>query len=82
MKSDAVTYDEENDVLYVVLSDRDVSKTRALDDLRLVDYDDKNEPAGIEFISASDGLDLTGAPSLLLIRQMLDDAGITFPIRA
>ena len=79
---DNVQYDEENDVLYVLLSDRDISKTRALDDLRLVDYDDREEPVGIEFISASDGVDLTDAPAPARIRRLLDEAGITFPIHA
>jgi hypothetical protein len=50
--------------------------------LRLVDYDDKDEPVGIEFISASDGLDLAGAPSAARIRSLLDEAGIAFPINA
>lgn len=59
---DNVQYDEENDVLYVLLSEREVFKTQVLDDLRLVDYDDREEPVGIEFVSAGDGLDLTNAP--------------------
>jgi uncharacterized protein YuzE len=79
---DHVQYDEENDVLYVLLSDREVSKTRTLDDLRLVDYDDQEQPVGVEFISASDGIDLSNAPSPARIRRLLDDAGITFPIHA
>ena len=81
-KHDRVLYDDENDVLYVLLSDNEVSRTKALDDLRLVDYDDSDEPVGIEFISASDGLDLSGAPWASRIQVLLDEAGITFPIHA
>ena len=57
-----VRYDEENDVLYVLFNESKVAKTISLDDLRLVDYDNKKERVGIEFISASDGLDLRMRP--------------------
>ena len=80
--SDAVQYDKENNVLYVKLSNKDVSQTRALDDLRLVDYDSENQPAGIEFISASDGLDLADAPAAKRIQKLLTEAGIDFPVFA
>ena len=79
---DHVLYDDENDVLYVILSDHDVACTKALDDLRLVDYDASDEPVGIEFISASDGLDLAGTPLASRIQALLDEAGIPFPIHA
>lgn len=48
-----VIYDDDNDVLYVMLSESEVAKTESLDDLRLVDYDAKGMPVGVEFISAS-----------------------------
>ena len=61
-KHEMVRYDEENDVLYLIVNQTKVAKTISLDDLRLVDYDNKKERVGIEFISASDGLDLRMRP--------------------
>jgi uncharacterized protein YuzE len=81
-KHEMVRYDEENDVLYLLVNQTKVAKTISLDDLRLVDYDNNNEPVGIEFISASDGLDLSDAPAPTRIRELLDEAGIDFPIHA
>ena len=77
-----VLYDEENDVLCVLLANHDVARTRALDDLRLVDYDANDKPLGIEFIGASDGLDLTEAPSAEQIQDLLREAEVDFPILA
>ena len=77
-----VLYDDENDILYVTLSETKVVKTVALDDLRLVDYDAAGEPAGIEFIGASEGLDLSDVPSAALIQALLTKAGIDFAVVA
>ena len=52
-----VLYDQENDLLYVLLSKHDVARTRAVDDLRVVDYDANDQPVGIEFMGGSDRLD-------------------------
>jgi uncharacterized protein YuzE len=75
-----VIYDDENDVLYVTLSGNDVARTVAFGDLRLVDYDAKGSPVAIEFIGASDGLDLSEVPSEGRIKTLLAKAGINFPI--
>lgn len=66
-----VKYDGENDVLYIQLSGAEVARTEALDDLRLVDYEASGQPAGIEFISASDGLDLRDLPFAKQIEDAL-----------
>ena len=76
------TYDSENDVLYVQFSDSEVERTVALDDLRLVDYDARGEPLGIEFIAASEGLDLSELPFADRIAPILAQHGLDFPIFA
>ena len=57
-----VTFDREADMLYVTLADGDVHETRAFGDLRMVDYSAEGEVLGVEFVSASHGVDLTGLP--------------------
>ena len=66
----------------MLLSNHDVARTRALDDLRLVDYDANDQPVGIEFIGASDGLDLAETPSPEQIQDLLREAEVDFPILA
>jgi uncharacterized protein YuzE len=62
MKYPYVTYDEDADVLYVGLADGEVAETRNLGDLRLVDLAQDGTVLGIEFISASQGVDLDSVP--------------------
>ncbi len=76
------TYDQENDVLYIQFSDSEVEKTVAIDDLRLVDFDSSEQPVGIEFIGASDGLDISDVPFAGEIGGILARNGLDFPIFA
>ena len=76
------SYDAENDVLYIEFSNKDVERTSALDDLRLVDYDANNQPVGIEFIAASEGLGLDHVPFADQIEAFLEQQGLHFPIFA
>ena len=80
MKFKAVTYDKENDVLYVQFSEADVVRTNALDDLRLVDYAADGTAVGIEFIGASEGIDLTEVPHDQQIPELLAAAKLKLPI--
>jgi len=57
-----VTFDEDADVLYVCLTSAKVSETRKLGDLRLIDYSADGSVVGVEFISASEGVDLSDLP--------------------
>jgi len=76
------TYDEENDVLYIQFSGAEVERTVALDDLRLVDYDASKEPVGVEFMGASDGLDVSDVPFSDQIAAILARNGLDFAIFA
>ena len=76
------TFNEENDVLYIQFSEADVDRTVALDDLRLVDYDAAKEPVGVEFMAASDGLDVSDVPFSDQIAAILARNGLDFAIFA
>jgi len=79
MKQLKVTYDPDADVLYVHLATGKVAETRALGDLRLIDYSKAGTVLGIEFISASDGVDLHDVPFSQTVATAIGDSG--FPIR-
>ena len=52
-------YDPEADILYVQLRDSETPATQKfLDDLRILDYSADGAVVGVEFICASDGIDL------------------------
>ena len=57
-----ITYSETADALYVQLQESEVAKTVPFDDLRIVDYAADGSVVGVEFLDASDGLDLRGLP--------------------
>ena len=76
------TYDEENDVLYIQFSEAEVEHTVALDDLRLVDYDASKGPVGVEFMGASQGLDVSDVPYSDQIAAILARNGLDFAIFA
>ncbi len=79
---EAIEYDDENDILYVQLSDGEVSWTKALDDLRLIDYSDDGAVVGIEFMAVSEGIDLTDTPFRHRIEELIGDSGLSFKILA
>lgn len=71
-------YDESADALYVYLSDAEVATTEQLDDLRMIDRDAHGAVVGVEFIDASDGVDLRDVPASGLIEALLSQ--FPFPI--
>ena len=75
-------YDEENDVLYVQFSVAKVARTRPFGDLRLVDYDAQDRAVGIEFIAASEGLDVSDLPLGDQIEALLIENGLHFNVFA
>jgi len=76
------SYDAENDVLYILFSEEEVERSQALDDMRVVDYDSAGKPAGVEFICASEGLNLDDVPFGDKLESHLTRAGLHFPIFA
>ncbi len=80
--SGEVTYDADADVVYVLLNDIDVEKTKALDDVRLIDYSADGAVVGIEFINASAGIDVRDIPFAQTVERLIKDSGHAFPIYA
>ena len=77
-----VTLDREADMLYVALADGDVHETRAFGDLRMVDYSAEGEVLGVEFVSASHGVDVTGLPMRAKVEPAIGASGFQVPIFA
>ena len=77
-----LSYDPEADTLYVRFTTEQVCRTTALGDLRLVDYDAKNEVVGIEFIDVSGGIDLHDLPFAAKIEESLGVSRDKFKIVA
>lgn len=66
-----VTYDPEADALYVKFRDkRGETRTREIDDHRIVDEDDEGV-LGIELLFVSRGVTLDGLPRAEELREML-----------
>lgn len=82
MKHPVVTYDEDADVLYVCLSEGEVAETRNLGDLRLIDFGDDGSVIGVEFVSASQGIDLGGVPFGPTVASAIGDSGLPIKIYA
>lgn len=77
-----VTYDEDADVLYVGLAEGEVAQTRNLGDLRLVDLAEDGTVLGVEFISASQGVDLDSVPFGPTVASAIGDSGLPIKIYA
>lgn len=71
MGFEPISYDAEADTLYVRFSAEEVCRTTALGDLRLVDYDARNEVVGIEFIDVSSGIALRDLPFAAKIEESM-----------
>ncbi len=82
MKYPYVTYDDDADVLYVGLAEGEVAETRSLGDLRLVDLAEDGAVLGIEFISASQGVDLDSVPFGPTVAAAIGDSGLPIKIYA
>jgi len=79
-----LTYDPSVDAVQVVfLPERRFAYTEELDHRRAVDYDTDGRVAGIEFLHASEGMDLEGLPEPELLRDALSrlavDQGWAWP---
>jgi len=77
-----VTYDPEADAVYVRLIDSPVDQTRPLDDLRLIDYSADGAVVGVEFLEASEGIDLSDVPHSHKIDELIKDSGLHLRILA
>lgn len=73
---DQVTYDVERDVLYVRLQLGRSARQAFLDDLRIIDYSEEGTVLGVEFLGASDGVDLSDVPFAHTISELIDQSGL------
>lgn len=65
-------YDPQADAIYVRFAEPETSvRTERLDRRRLIDYDEQNEPVGVEFLSVSEGIEFAGIPRANEIREAL-----------
>ena len=58
------------------------SRTVTLSDLRLIDMSEDGTVIGIEFISASDGVDLSDVPFAPTVGQAIGDSGLPIKLFA
>ena len=77
-----VSYDDEADVLYVEIAEGEVAHTVAYGDLRLVDEAPDGSVLGVEFISASQGIDLSGVPLRSEIEEALGKSDLPIKLVA
>jgi uncharacterized protein YuzE len=76
-----VKYHADTDVLYVRADDSEKPvRSDTSDDSRIIDYGENGEVIAVEFIGASDGIDLAGLPAP--IEKLVYDADLGLPIFA
>ncbi len=68
-------YDAEADAVSIYLRDFDkVASMKARIDLsRVIDYDEKGEPLGVEFWNVSSGLNLDDVPEREIVTRLLEE---------
>ncbi len=66
------TYDQEADAIYITFSDKPVASTRALDDIRVIDYAADGSPVGIELLCVSEGVITEDLPHLKDVLHLLE----------
>jgi len=72
-----IEYDKEVDVLYVRLKPGEtVAKTVELDETRLIDYSKDGAVIGLEFMDASEGVDLSDVPFAHRVEQIIGESGL------
>jgi uncharacterized protein YuzE len=69
-------FDEKADAIYITLSDNPVSYTKNIDETRVIDYDKKRNPVGIELLCVSDGVIISDLPYADEISRLLLDLHI------
>ena len=74
------TYDREADVLYVSLADGQSAWQTFVDDCRILDYSAEGSVLGVEFICASEGIDLRDLPFARSIEELIGESGHHFPV--
>jgi uncharacterized protein YuzE len=76
MSKVTVRHDAEADAIYVRLDDGRYARTEEIDDFRNVDYDADGRAIGVEFLSVSDGVDLSDVPQADRVAEALRPLGL------
>lgn len=71
----SVRHDPESDALYVYLRAGEVARTKAIDDLRMVDIAEDGTVLGIEFLDVSAGVELDDVPFRPTIAELIQPFG-------
>jgi uncharacterized protein YuzE len=71
-------YDRAADAIYIKLSDMPIKRTKQLDNDRLVDFDSKDRPVGIELLHVSEGVLIEGLPATIKVISILKGEGVTY----
>ena len=66
------TFDQEADAIYITFSDKPVASTKALDDMRVIDYAADGSPIGIELLCVSEGVISDDLPYLKDVLRLLE----------
>lgn len=77
----AATYHPEADVLYVrLVDDEAVERQTYLDDARIIDHSADGSVIGVEFVGASDGVELGDVPFARKVEELIGGSGHSFRI--
>jgi uncharacterized protein YuzE len=71
-----IEVDRRVDTAYFQFSGAESARQEKLDDARIIDYDANGNLVGVEFISPSRGLDLTGIPMAAEIAREARKSGL------
>ena len=69
------THDPDADAIYVSLKEGDAVRSKALDDLRIIDYSRDGAVIGVEFIGVSGGIDLSDLPFSAEVEELINELG-------
>ena len=77
----AANYDADADILYVrLLDDEAVARQTYLDDVRIIDHSADGSVIGVEFVGASDGIELGDVPFAREIEELIGGSGHSFKL--
>ena len=75
------TYAPDADILYVMLRDGEkIERQTFLDDLRVIDHSATGVVVGVEFMCASEGVDLGDVPFARQVEYLIGRSGHSFRI--
>jgi len=74
-------YKEDTDTLFVFLMEEAATRSEELDSNRIIQQTGYAKPVYVEFLHASQGVDLTDIPEKERVHQLILELGRPFPIK-